>query len=113
MFDKIKYQLLASYLWGIALTLITGDEFLDASIFDLIFQPPIFAAILIILPLIIYFSSILISKDKEKSIKLYKTSFKNIFILAIIILITSAIGASKYEKWKEEGKHTVSLSIKQ
>jgi uncharacterized membrane protein len=113
MFDKIKYQLLASYLWGIAFTLISGDNFLDASMFDLIFLPPIFAAILIILPLIIYFSSIFITKDKEKSLNFFKTSFKNIFILAIILLITSAIGTSKYEKWKEEGKQTVSLSIKQ
>ena len=32
---------------------------------------------------------------------------------SLILMIMGAIGASKYEKWKEEGKQAVSLSIKQ
>jgi|TARA_B100000959_G_scaffold265603_1_gene307226 heme O synthase-like polyprenyltransferase len=113
MFDKIKYHLLASYLWGVAFTFTSGDKFLDASIAELIIQPPIFALIVVVLPLIIYFLSVLITKDKEKALKFFKTSFNIIFILAIILMIMGAIGASKYEKWKEEGKQAVSLSIKQ
>ena len=54
-----------------------------------------------------------LTKDKEKALKSFKTSFNIIFILAIILMIMGAIGASKYKKWKEEGKQAVSLSIKQ
>ena len=72
MFDKIKYHLLASYLWGVAFTFTSGDKFLDASVSELIIQPPIFALVVVILPLIIYFLSVFITKDKEKSMYFFK-----------------------------------------